>query len=89
MDCFLLFNILDHICTTCFVFANLFGKSFSKSFANSQRYMNILHKAFSSFEISPPISNAFPLTKTKLPLNEILLLVFKRVLIDTNWKYVI
>jgi hypothetical protein len=28
MDCFLLFNILDHICTTCFVFANLFGKSF-------------------------------------------------------------
>jgi hypothetical protein len=25
---FLLFNILDHICTTCFVFGNLFGKSF-------------------------------------------------------------
>jgi hypothetical protein len=40
MDCFLLFNILDHICTTCFVFANLFEKSFSKYFANSQRYMN-------------------------------------------------
>jgi hypothetical protein len=28
------------------------------------------------------------LTQTKLPLNEILLLVFKRVLVDTNWKYV-
>jgi hypothetical protein len=28
MDCFLLFNILDHICTTYFVFANPFGKSF-------------------------------------------------------------
>jgi hypothetical protein len=28
MDCFLLFDILDHICTTYFVFANPFGKSF-------------------------------------------------------------
>jgi hypothetical protein len=37
---FLLFNILDHICTTYFVFANLFGKIFSKTFANSQRYRN-------------------------------------------------
>jgi hypothetical protein len=25
---FLLFNILDHDCTSCFVFANPFGKSF-------------------------------------------------------------
>jgi hypothetical protein len=47
-----------------------------------------LQEAFSSFEISPPVSNAFPLTQTKLPLNEILLLAFKRVLIDTNWKYI-
>jgi hypothetical protein len=31
------------------------------------------------------VSNAFPLTKTKLPLNKILLLVFKRVL-DTNFE---
>jgi hypothetical protein len=31
-------------------------------------------------KFSPPISNAFPLTYTKLPLDEILLLVFKRVL---------
>jgi hypothetical protein len=36
----LLFNILDHICTTCFVFANLFGRSFQSLFANSQRYRN-------------------------------------------------
>jgi hypothetical protein len=28
MDCFLLFNILDHICTTCFVFANLLENLF-------------------------------------------------------------
>jgi hypothetical protein len=35
-----IFNILDHICTTCFVFANSFVKSFQNIFANSQRYMN-------------------------------------------------
>jgi hypothetical protein len=37
-------------------------------------------KHFKDLKFSPPVSNAFPLTKTKLPLNEILLLVFKRVL---------
>jgi hypothetical protein len=26
--CFLNFNIMDHACTTCFVFANSFGNSF-------------------------------------------------------------
>jgi hypothetical protein len=36
-----------------------------------------LQEAFSSFEISPPISNAFPLTKQKLPLNEISPLSFQ------------
>jgi hypothetical protein len=42
---------------------------------------------FQDFEISPPVSNAFPLTKQKLPLNEILPLAFKRVLkMDTNLK---
>jgi hypothetical protein len=35
---FFLFKILDHACTTCFVL-QCFGNSFSKSFANSQRYM--------------------------------------------------
>jgi hypothetical protein len=30
--CFLLFNILDHACTTYFVYANSFGKVFSKIF---------------------------------------------------------
>jgi hypothetical protein len=39
-----------------------------------------LKEAFLRFEIFSPVSNAFPLTQTKLPLNEILLLVFKRVL---------
>jgi hypothetical protein len=39
-----------------------------------------MKEAFSRFENFSPVSNAFPLTKTKLPLNEILVLVFKRVL---------
>jgi hypothetical protein len=30
----------------------------------------------------------FSFDEAKLPLNEILLLVFKRVLIDINWKYI-
>jgi hypothetical protein len=72
---------LDHICTTCFVFANSFGKSFQSLFANGQRYMNkIVRSIFQDLKFSLPVSNAFPLTKTKLPLEEILLLVFKRVL---------
>jgi hypothetical protein len=44
-------------------------------------------------KFSPPVSNAFPLTKPKLPLNEILPLEFKRVfqiekgsnILDTNF----
>jgi hypothetical protein len=60
---FLLFNILDHICTTCFVFANPFGKSF-QSLLQIVRYMNIAcKKHFQGFEISSLVSNVFPLTK--------------------------
>jgi hypothetical protein len=70
---------LDHACTTCFVFANSFGNSFQSLFANSQRYMNKILRSILRFEIFSPVSNAFPLTSTKLPLNEIPLLVFKRV----------
>jgi hypothetical protein len=29
-----------------------------------------LQEAFLRFKIPPPISNAFPLTKTKVPMNE-------------------
>jgi hypothetical protein len=66
MDCFLLFNILDHICTTCFVFANLVGKYFSKSFANSQRYMNkIAISTFMFWNFSPYFKCfSFDLNKT-------------------------
>jgi hypothetical protein len=58
---FLLFNILDHICTTSFVFANPL-EIYSKTFANSQGIGIWLQEAFLEFEISPPVSNAFPLT---------------------------
>jgi hypothetical protein len=73
----------------------LLEKKFQSIFANSQRYMNkIRKKHFQDLKFSPPVSNAFPLTYTKLPLDEILLLVFKRVLpierrsniVDTNLK---
>jgi hypothetical protein len=33
----LIFDILDHACTTCFVFANSFENPFQSSFANSKR----------------------------------------------------
>jgi hypothetical protein len=50
---FLLFNILDHICTTCF--ANILEKSFQRSFASSQRYRNTIVRSILKFEIPPPI----------------------------------
>jgi hypothetical protein len=34
---FLTYNILDHACTTCFVFANSLVNPFQSSFANSQK----------------------------------------------------
>jgi hypothetical protein len=68
MVCFLLFNILDHACTTCFVFANSFGKSFQSLFANSQRYMSKISRSiFQDLKISPPVSNAFPFDLNKTP----------------------
>jgi hypothetical protein len=33
MDCFISFNILDHACTTCFVFVNSFGNTFQSLIA--------------------------------------------------------
>jgi hypothetical protein len=84
MDCFLGFNILDHICTTCFVFADLFGSSFSKSFANSQRYTNkISSSIFKIWNFLPLFQMLFLWLKQNSPSIKILLLVFKRVL-DTN-----
>jgi hypothetical protein len=44
-DCFILFNILDHILHNLLGFANLLEKSFPKSFAHSQRYNNIISRS--------------------------------------------
>jgi hypothetical protein len=52
-----------------FVFANSFGNSFESLFANSQSIWVRLQEAFLRFEIPLLVSNAFPLTLKKLPLN--------------------
>jgi hypothetical protein len=63
MDCLFLIKILDHACTTSFVFANSFVNPFQGLFANSQRYMiKIERSIFKILKFSPPVSNAFPLT---------------------------
>jgi hypothetical protein len=41
---FLLFNILDHICTISFIFANLL-EIYSKTLANNQRYRNMIARS--------------------------------------------
>jgi hypothetical protein len=75
---FLLINILDHFCTTC-LFLQILLENLFKIFLQIVKGIGIrLQEAFSGFEISLPVSNAFPLTKFKLPLNEIILLAFKR-----------
>jgi hypothetical protein len=68
MDCFFIFNILDHACTTCFVFANSFVNPFQSSFANSQRKMNkILRSIFKIWNFLPLFQMLFPLTKQNSP----------------------
>jgi hypothetical protein len=63
MDCFSLFNILDHICTTC-SFLQIFCENLFKNLLQIVKGIGIrLQEAFLRFEIPPPISNAFPLTK--------------------------
>jgi hypothetical protein len=84
---FFLFKILDHACATCFVL-QMFWKFFSKPFANSQRYMNKILRSISKIWNFLPLFQMLFLWLKKLPLNEILLLVFKRVL-DINFEEVI
>jgi hypothetical protein len=67
---------LNHL----FVFAKLLGKSFQNILQIVKGIEIRLQVAFLRFEIPPPISNVFPLTKTKAPPEEILPLAFKKVL---------
>jgi hypothetical protein len=63
MDCFLLFNILDHVCTTC-----LFLQILLENLLQIVKGIEIrLQKAFSRFEISPPVSNAFSFDLNNTP----------------------
>jgi hypothetical protein len=51
------------------LFCNLLEILFQNLFANSQRYMKkIFRKHFQDLKFSPPVSNAFPLTKQNSPL---------------------
>jgi hypothetical protein len=63
MDCFFVFNILDHACTTCFVFAN----SFQSSFANSQIKWIRFWEAFSRFWNFLPLIQMLFLWLNKTP----------------------
>ena len=68
MDCFFIFNILDHACTTCFVFANSFCKSFSKSFCKIVKGKWIRFcEALSRFEIFLPLFQMLFLWLNKIP----------------------
>jgi hypothetical protein len=63
---FLLFNILDHICTTCFVFANLL-EIYSKTFANSQRYWNMIARSIFRIRNFFPCFKCFSFDYIKAP----------------------
>jgi hypothetical protein len=68
MVCFLLFNILDHICTTCFVFANSL-KNLFKVFLQIVKGIWIrFRQAFSRFEIFSPCFKCFSFDLNKTPL---------------------
>jgi hypothetical protein len=72
-----------------FCFCKFFWENiFKVFFANSQRYMNKIARSIFKIWNFSPCFKCFSFDLTKLPLNEILLLVFKRVLVDTNWKYI-
>jgi hypothetical protein len=59
-----LFNILDHISTTWFRFCKPFEKKSFQKLLQIVKGIGIrLQEAFLRFEISPPVSNDFPLTK--------------------------
>jgi hypothetical protein len=76
---FLLFNILDHICTTSFVFANLLD-IYSKTFVNSRRYINMIARRIFRIWNSSSCFKCFSFDYMKASPQEILPLAFKRVL---------
>jgi hypothetical protein len=72
MDCFFVFNILDHICTTCFIFANPFVNSFSKSFCKKVKgkWIRFLQSIFKIWNFLPLFQMLFLwLNKTPPQIN--------------------
>jgi hypothetical protein len=89
MDCFFFYlafwtTFAPHVC-----FCKFFWKIFSKLFLQIVKGILIkLQEAFSRFEISPPVSNAFPLTKQKAPPESNSPLSFQEGFeIDINLKF--
>jgi hypothetical protein len=69
------------------LFCNFFLENLFKVFLQIVKGIWIrLREEFSRFEILPPCFKCFSFDLNKTPLNKILLLVFKRVLIDTNFE---
>jgi hypothetical protein len=63
MDCFFIFDILDHACTTCFVFVNLFKVLLQIVKGKWIRFC----EAFSRFEIFSPLFQMLFLWLNKTP----------------------
>jgi hypothetical protein len=79
---FLIFNILDHICTTC-----LFLQFFSKTFANSQRYSNIIARSiFRIWNSSPCFKILLLWLHKNSPWINSPLSFQEGFEIDTNWN---
>jgi hypothetical protein len=59
MDCFLFFNILDHVCTTCFVLQILLENLFKIFLQIVKGIWISLQEAFLRFEIFSPCFKCF------------------------------
>jgi hypothetical protein len=60
-------TFLDHACTTCFVFANVLETLFQSHLQIVKGIWKDFEKHFQDLKFSPPVSNAFPLTKQNSP----------------------
>jgi hypothetical protein len=87
MDCLSFINILDHICTTSFVFANLLEKFFQNLLQIVKVIRMWFQEAFLRFEI-PPCFKCFSFDYIKAPPEWKFSLSFQEGFeIDTKWNY--
>jgi hypothetical protein len=84
---FLLFNILDHICTISFIFANLL-EIYSKTFANNQRYRNMIARSiFRILKFLPLFQMLFLWLNKSSPWRNSPLSFQEGFEIDMKWNY--